>query len=96
MVSFLRRGVNPDEPLLFACNFSMAPVGRYEVGVPVSGPWAVRLNSDAACYGGDGAGNLGELRTVEASRHGHAHVLPLAVPPLTVLVLHPTGGPTAP
>lgn len=96
MVSFLRRGVNPDEPLLFVCNFSMASVGRYEVGVPVSGPWAVRLNSDAACYGGDGAGNLGELRTVEAPRHGHPHMLPLAVPPLTVLVLHPTGGPTAP
>ena len=96
MVSFLRRGVNPDEPLLFVCNFSMASVGCYEVGVPVSGPWATRLNSDAACYGGDGAGNLGELRTVEASRHGHAHVLPLAVPPLTVLVLHPTGGLTAP
>ncbi len=92
MVSFLRRGVNPDEPLLFVCNFSMASVGRYEVGVPVSGPWAVRLNSDAACYGGDGAGNLGELRTVEAPRHGHPHVLPLAVPPLTVLVLHPTVG----
>ena len=96
MASFLRKGVNPDEPLLFVCNFSMASVGRYEVGVPVSGPWAARLNSDAACYGGDGAGNLGELRTVEASRHGHAHVLPLAVPPLTVLVLHPTGGLTAP
>ena len=96
MVSFLRRGVNPDEPLLFVCNFSMASVGCYEVGVPVSGPWATRLNSDAACYGGDGAGNLGELRTVEASRHGHAHVLSLAVPPLTVLVLHPTGGLTAP
>lgn len=96
MASFLRKGVNPDEPLLFVCNFSMASVGCYEVGVPVSGPWATRLNSDAACYGGDGAGTLGELRTVEASRHGHAHVLSLAVPPLTVLVLHPTGGLTAP
>ena len=87
VVSFLRRDRSDRTPLLFVCNF--APVARYQyrVGVPLGGWWAERLNSDAACYGGSGQGNLGGREAETVPRHGHPQSLELIVPPLSVLVL---------
>ena len=91
VVSFLRRDRTDRGPLLFVCNFAAVALNRYRVGVPVGGWWAERLNSDAACYGGSGQGNLGGLEADTVPHHGHPHSLELRVPPLSTLVLVPTG-----
>ena len=91
VVSFLRRDRTDRGPLLFVCNFAAVTLHRYRVGVPVGGWWAERLNSDAACYGGSGQGNLGGLEADTVPCHGHPHSLELGVPPLSTLVLVPTG-----
>ena len=91
VVSFLRRDRSDRGPLLFVYNFAAVARHRYRVGVPVGGWWAERLNSDAACYGGSGQGNLGGLEADTVPRHGHPQSLELIVPPLSVLVLEPTG-----
>ncbi|MBP7777069.1 MAG: 1,4-alpha-glucan branching protein GlgB [Acidobacteria bacterium] len=91
LVSFIRRGHDPDDVMLFACNFT--PVPRYgePVGVPVGGVWREVLNSDATEYGGGGVGNGGQATAIEASHHGRPYRLDLVVPPLGVVVLRSGG-----
>ena len=91
VVSFLRRDRSGRGPLLFVCNFTAVVRFRYRVEVPVGGWWAERLNSDAACYGGSGRGNLGGLEADTVQRHGYPQSLELTVAPLSVLVLEPAG-----
>ena len=50
---------DPDELLLFVCNFTPAVRQNYRVGVPHEGFWKEVLNSDAPLYGGSGQGNFG-------------------------------------
>ena len=91
IVSFLHRDRRDCGPLLFACNFAAGARHPSRVGVPVGGSWAERLNSDAACYGGSGQGNLGGLAADTVPHHRYPQSLELTVPPLSVLVLAPTG-----
>ena len=93
VISFVRRDRSERGPLLFVCNFAAVPRQRYRVGVPRGGWWTERLNSDAACYGGSGQGNLGGLEADTVPRHGHPRSLELTVPSLSVLVLEPTARP---
>ena len=86
IISFLRRGPNPNDPVLFVCNFT--PIGRenYGVGVPLEGSWREILNSDAPLYGGGGQGNLGGLSTVPLPIHGRPYTLNMKLPPLGIVV----------
>ena len=59
IISFLRRGQNPNDQLLFVCNFTPVVRQNYRVGVPLEGYWKEILNSDAPFYGGSGQGNFG-------------------------------------
>ena len=86
--AFLRRAPGVNAMLVIA---NMTPVVRqgYRVGVPVSGFWRERLNSDASAYGGSGVGNQGRVMADATSSHGQAASLVLTLPPLSVLVLVP-------
>ncbi len=86
VVSFLRRGASADDSLLFVCNFTPLERLGYRIGVPHAGEWTELLNSDAACYGGRGLGNLGSVRADAVPFHGRRHSLRLALPSLSVLV----------
>ncbi|MEK6560406.1 MAG: 1,4-alpha-glucan branching protein GlgB, partial [Nitrospirota bacterium] len=59
ILSFLRRGKNPDDILIFACNFTTVPRRGYKIGVPRAGYYKEILNSDAEIYGGSNIGNSG-------------------------------------
>ncbi len=95
VVSFLRRGSDPDEVLLFVCNFTSVPRSGYRVGVPWAGEWQEMLNGDATVYGGSGMGNLGAARSEPVAWHGHEQSLRVVAPPLAVVVLKGRRG-TAP
>ena len=86
VVSFLRRGVAEDDPVLIVCNFTPVERRDYRIGVPYAGDWTELLNSDAECYGGRGLGNLGSVHTDAVSIHGRSQSLSLTLPPLSVLV----------
>ena len=62
---------------------------QYTVGVPRGGYWRELLNSDAAIYGGGGAGNFGGVEANPLPAHGRYHSLLLTLPPLAVIVLKP-------
>ena len=92
VISFLRRDRSSRGALLFVCNFSGVTLRTYRIGVPLDGWWIERLNSDAPCYGGSGAGNLGRVQADREPWHGQPRSIPLTLPPLSVLVLEPDAG----
>jgi 1,4-alpha-glucan branching enzyme len=68
---------------------NMTPVPRegYRIGVPAQGTWRGILNTDAAIYGGSGAGNGGVLTSTPQAAHGQPRSLLLTLPPLCALIL---------
>ena len=89
VIVYLRRGRQPADWVLVACNFTPVPRTGYRVGVPLGGRWLERLNSDAPEYGGSGCGNLGGVEATSAPSHGRAYSVSLHLPPLAVIVLMP-------
>ncbi|MBI4541060.1 MAG: 1,4-alpha-glucan branching protein GlgB [Gemmatimonadetes bacterium] len=87
VLSFLRKGRNPDDLILAVCNFTPVPRWNYRVGVPRGGIWHEILNTDAKPYGGSGLGNLGAVEAAPIPFHGRYHSLMLLLPPLACLVL---------
>ena len=89
IISFLRRGQNPNDQLLFVCNFTPVVRQNYRVGVPLEGYWKEILNSDAPLYGGSGHGNFGGLSTVPLPIHGRPFSLNMTLPPLGIVIFRP-------
>ncbi len=87
VVSFLRLGGPGTRPVLVAANFTPVPREAYRVGVPGEGSWRVVADSDAAEFGGSGAGSAGVIGAEPMERHGRDHSLSLALPPLGILFL---------
>jgi len=76
-----------DEAILIICNFTPIPRHNFRVGVPIAGWWQELLNSDAAIYGGSGAGNLGRIESLAIGCDQHPYSLTLLLPPLAILFL---------
>jgi 1,4-alpha-glucan branching enzyme len=89
IVSFLRRGRDPEDFIIIVCNFTPVVRRGYRVGVPRGGFYSELLNTDAELYGGSNVGNAGGVMAVPHPAHGHPHSLLLTLPPLAALVLRP-------
>ena len=89
VLSFIRRGRDPEDYAVMVCNFTPMVRERYRIGVPEAVTYRERFNSDNTDYGGSGVSN-GELVTAEATpTHGRPASLVLTLPPLAALVLVP-------
>ena len=95
VVSFIRRGRDPRDVLLFVCNFTPMPRHNRRVGAPFGGLWREVLNSDATLYGGSGQGNAGGAMVLAESHHGRPYRLELVVPPLSVAIFQPADMPAS-
>jgi 1,4-alpha-glucan branching enzyme len=91
LVSFVRRARDPEDFLVFVCNFTPVPRQGYRVGVPRGGWYREVFNTDAELYGGTNLGNAGGAMAEPVPQHGHAHSLSLTLPPLGALVFKPGG-----
>jgi 1,4-alpha-glucan branching enzyme len=91
VVAFVRRARDPEDFLVFLCNFTPVVRDHYRVGVPRGGAYEERLNTDAAIYGGGNVGNAGYVLAEPFPTHGHPFSLDVALPPLGVLVFQPHG-----
>jgi 1,4-alpha-glucan branching enzyme len=89
IVSFLRRGRQPADTLLFVCNFTPVPRQNYRVGAPQGGYWRETLNSDAPLYGGSGQGNMGGVNAAPLTIHGRPFSLNMTLPPLGLVIFKP-------
>jgi 1,4-alpha-glucan branching enzyme len=92
IVSFLRRGRNPDDFIVVVCNFTPVPRHDYRIGVPTDGYYLELLNSDATIYGGSNLGNGGGVAAEPIPEHGRPFSLLLTLPPLAGLILKPATG----
>jgi 1,4-alpha-glucan branching enzyme len=89
VVSFLRRGKDPEDFLVFVVNFTPVVRYGYTIGVPRAGTYTEILNTDAAAYGGSNVGNEGHVTAVAEAKHGFPFSVSLALPPLACVVLEP-------
>ena len=87
--AYLRQSTTGGPPALVICNFTPVPRYDYRLGVPRTGHWVERLNSDAAIYGGSNLGNGGQVWAHEHPSHGLPASLSLTLPPLATIVLMP-------
>ena len=91
VVTFIRRAADPADLLVVLMNLTPVPREGYVVGVPRGGRYDEVLNSDAAAYGGSNMGNGGQVSTTDVPAHGHDQSVVVTLPPLSCLVLKPTG-----
>jgi 1,4-alpha-glucan branching enzyme len=89
VVSFLRKGADPNDVLLAVCNLTPVPRANYGFGVPQGGFWQVLLDSDASRYGGSGYSHIERVEAAPLPAHGRLHSLYLNLPPLAVMLLKP-------
>jgi 1,4-alpha-glucan branching enzyme len=87
VVSFMRHGSDPDNFIVFACNFTPVVRRGYRIGVPRAGRYEEAINSDAVEYGGAGFGNNGGVQSTGIAWHNQPDSVVLALPPLAVIAL---------
>ncbi len=89
VISWLRKGVDPDDFVVVVANFTPVVREGYRLGVPVGGWYRELLNTDSTFYGGSDLGLGGGVQAEPTPWHGHPFSLPLRLPPLAALYLQP-------
>jgi 1,4-alpha-glucan branching enzyme len=89
VIAFLRRAKDPNDFLVFVCNFTPVPRHNYRTGVPRDGNYIELLNTDSSLFGGSNMGNFGWRNAEDQPSHGHPFSLSLTLPPLSVVVFKP-------
>jgi len=90
VVSFIRKGKDPEQILIFVFNFTPVPRMDYRIGAPRPGFYREVINSDSAAYGGSNIGVKGGVTAETRPWHNQPCSLSLNLPPLGMLVLKPT------
>ncbi|HKW99565.1 MAG TPA: 1,4-alpha-glucan branching protein GlgB [Bryobacteraceae bacterium] len=84
VIAFIRKAADPNDFLLFCCNFTPVVRTPYEFGVPAEGIYDEVFNTDAESFGGSGVKNFSVLsRPVQ--RHNRPHSISITLPPLAVV-----------
>lgn len=86
VLTYIRKGNNPDENIIVACNFTQVIRENYKIGIPKKGKLKEIFNSDAAIYGGSGVGNSNVLKVESVLYDGRDFSVELTLPPLSVTV----------
>lgn len=87
ILSFIRKGKNADDILIFVLNFTPVTYYDFEVKVPKEGEYVEILNSDSIEFGGSGQTLEGSVFTSE--NNGDSFKIKTKVPPLAATVLRP-------
>ncbi|MEX0638860.1 MAG: alpha amylase C-terminal domain-containing protein, partial [Balneolaceae bacterium] len=88
ILSFVRRGADPEDTLVFVLNFTPSVHQDYRIGVPLQKNYRVILNSDSDWYGGSNVGP--DVVAADGSGwHGQPAHIKLSIPPLAGLILKP-------
>lgn len=85
VISFIRRGKNPDNFLIVVCNFTPTVYHDYRIGVPVEGSYREIFNSDAALFGGSNVLNADDIYTENIIWHKQEQSIRFTVPPLATI-----------
>lgn len=90
VVSFMRKGKDYHDMLIFICNFTPAVNYNYCIGAPFDLDYELVLNSNYEKYGGYDvdAGNV-IYKVEQEPLHGRPYRLRITIPPLSVMVFRP-------
>jgi 1,4-alpha-glucan branching enzyme len=85
VITYMRKGTDPKDDLIIACNFTPVPRDGYRVGVPKTSQLKLVFNSDNEKYSGSGMGK----KTMKPSKtpwNGYDQSVVMTLPPLSVVV----------
>ncbi|MFD2099201.1 1,4-alpha-glucan branching protein GlgB [Flagellimonas iocasae] len=85
VITYLRKGEDPKDDLIIACNFTPVPRENYRVGVPKNTQLKLVFNSDDSKYSGSGIGKK-TLKPSKTEWNGQAQSVVMTLPPLSVVV----------
>ncbi|VBB68904.1 1,4-alpha-glucan (glycogen) branching enzyme, GH-13-type [invertebrate metagenome] len=88
-LSYVRRGLNPEDFVVVVCNFTPVVRYHYRIGVPTHAVYKEIFNSDAAVYGGSNVGNAGAVMSDPAPMHSQPCSMSLILPPLGAVIFKP-------
>ncbi len=86
VISYVRRGIDPNEAIMVVINFSDMPRENYRIGMPWQDNWQEIFNSNAAKYGGTDSDELGVAPTAERPMHDRPVSAVFDLPPLSVKI----------
>jgi len=89
IVSFIRKGKDWRDMLVFVCNFTPATHDNYRIGAPLDTVYTEVFNSDLEQYGGSHVANEQPVKAEPVPWHGKSWSIILKVPPLATIVLRP-------
>ncbi|MEX0316069.1 MAG: 1,4-alpha-glucan branching protein GlgB [Allomuricauda sp.] len=85
-ITYLRRGNDPKDDLIVACNFTPVPRENYRVGISkTTSQLKLVFNSDDSKYQGSGIGKK-TLKPSKTAWNGHDQSVLMNLPPLSVVV----------
>ncbi len=87
VISWIRKGNNRQDDLIFIASFVPVVYENYRIGVPETGFYKEIFNSDNLKYGGSDVLNDPEIEAFPIPMHGRTHSVPLILPPLGLIVL---------
>ncbi len=87
VVSFMRKGKNPNDIIIFVCNFTPVPLLNHRIGVPFPGIYKEILNSDDLKYGGSGIVNSNIIQSEKIEWNWRQNSISLKIPPLGVSII---------
>jgi 1,4-alpha-glucan branching enzyme len=87
VLSFVRKGKEPNELIVVVCNFTPVPHFGYRVGLPIKGVYREIINSDRREYGGSGIGNPDAVQAEDIPWQSCSFSAPLNLPPLGTFYL---------
>ena len=89
VLSFIRKGKDWRDMLLFIYNFTPALHDSYRVGAPLDTTYSELFNSDSEKYGGSNGVNAEPLVAENVPFHNKPFSLTLKIPPLSCIILRP-------
>lgn len=94
VLTFLRKGIKPEDTLVIACNFTPVPRTDYKVGVPghifLAGSHLHQIfNGNLKEYGGSGDYVIKKTQVNDESWNGREHSITIDLPPLSTVVFSP-------
>jgi 1,4-alpha-glucan branching enzyme len=87
IISFIRKGKDPDNWLIVICNFTPVVREDYRVGVLLPGDYKEIFNSDNEAYGGSGQGNFHNILAEDIPWHDFPQSINITIPPLAVIFI---------
>lgn len=87
IMSWIRKGKNEEDDLIFVGNFTPIVKSNYRIGVSKPGYYQEIFNTDDLKYGGSDVVKREEQESYPVPKHGRIHSLPLVLPPLGIVVL---------